>query len=91
MYKIICLFELNKQFGAKFTLFIPSNHHGDAKLSENKNWVNELLDAGIFELAAHGHFHQTSDKNKFGECEFYELNNPSFHPIDTTHHKFHSY
>jgi peptidoglycan/xylan/chitin deacetylase (PgdA/CDA1 family) len=70
------LFDLNKQFGAKFTLFIPSNHHGDAKLSENKNWVNELLDAGIFELAAHGHYHQTSDKARLGECEFYELNNP---------------
>lgn len=71
------LFDLNKQFGAKFTLFIPSNHHGDAKLSDNKNWINELLDSGIFELAAHGHYHQTSDKNKWGEMEFFELQDPN--------------
>ena len=70
------LFDLNKQFGAKFTLFIPSNHHGDAKLSDNKNWVNELLDAGIFELAAHGHYHQTSNKDRLGEMEFFELQDP---------------
>lgn len=67
------LFDLNKEFGAKFTLFIPSNHHHTGKLSENKNWVNELKDSGIFELAAHGHFHQTSDESRFGQMEFLDI------------------
>lgn len=66
-------FSLNKDFGAKFTLFIPSNHHNTGKLSENREWINELKSTGIFELAAHGHFHQTSDKNKWGEMEFAEI------------------
>lgn len=70
------LFDLNKQFGAKFTLFIPSNHHHTGKLSENKNWIDELNNSGIFELAAHGHYHQTSDKSKWGEMEFAELQDP---------------
>jgi len=68
------LFDLNKQFGAKFTLFIPSNHHYDSKLSENKSWINELISCGIFELAAHGHYHQTSDESKFGQMEFIDIN-----------------
>jgi peptidoglycan/xylan/chitin deacetylase (PgdA/CDA1 family) len=68
------LFDLNKQFGAKFTLFIPSDHHHTGKLSENKNWVSELVDCGIFELAAHGHYHQTSDESKFGQMEFTDMN-----------------
>jgi peptidoglycan/xylan/chitin deacetylase (PgdA/CDA1 family) len=67
------LFDLNKQFGAKFTLFIPSNHHHTGKLSENKNWVEELIDCDIFELAAHGHYHQTSDESKFGQMEFTDM------------------
>lgn len=68
------LFDLNKEFGAKFTLFIPSNYHGEAPISEDKAWITELKDSGIFELAAHGHLHQTSDKNRFGEMEFVDMN-----------------
>ena len=30
------LFDLNKKFGAKFTLFIPSNYHNEAPISEHK-------------------------------------------------------
>ena len=67
------LFDLNKEFGAKFTLFIPSNHHNTGKLSENKEWIHELNDSGIFELAAHGHYHKTSDVNRFGEMEFFDM------------------
>lgn len=67
------LFDLNKEFGAKFTLFIPSNHHSTGKLSENKDWVNELQSSGIFELVAHGHYHQTSDNARFGEMEFIDM------------------
>ena len=67
------LFDLNKKFGAKFTLFIPSNYHNEAPISEHKEWINELNSSGIFELAAHGHFHQTVNPDRFGECEFYEL------------------
>lgn len=68
--------ELNKEFGAKFTLFIPSNYHRKFPISENKDWVEWLLSKGYFELAAHGHYHETSDKNKWGECEFFELDSP---------------
>jgi peptidoglycan/xylan/chitin deacetylase (PgdA/CDA1 family) len=67
------LFDLNKEFGAKFTLFIPSNHHSTGRLSENKDWVNELQSSGIFELVAHGHYHQTSDNARFGEMEFIDM------------------
>ena len=67
------LFGLNKEFGAKFTLFIPSNHHSTGKLSENKEWIHELNDSGIFELAAHGHYHKTSDSTKYGEMEFLDI------------------
>lgn len=67
------LFNLNKNFGVKFTLFIPSNHHGESKLSENKGWIKELNSTGIFELAAHGHYHKTSDNSRFGEMEFLEI------------------
>jgi hypothetical protein len=64
--------ELNKEFGAKFTLFIPSNYHHKAKLSENKDWIDWLKSKGYFELAAHGHYHQC-EKQGIGECEFAEL------------------
>jgi len=64
--------ELNKEFGAKFTLFIPSNYHHKAKLSENKDWIDWLKSKGYFELAAHGHYHQC-ERTDIGECEFFEL------------------
>ena len=64
--------ELNKEFGAKFTLFIPSNYHNTAPLSQNKEWVDWLKSKGYFELAAHGHYHAWERKD-IGECEFFEL------------------
>jgi hypothetical protein len=64
--------ELNNEFGAKFTLFIPSNYHNKAKISENKEWIEWLKSKNYFELAAHGHFHKCERKD-IGECEFFEL------------------
>ena len=64
--------ELNKEFGAKFTLFIPSNYHGKFPLSEHKDWIDWLKSKGYFELAAHGHYHQC-ERVDIGECEFFEL------------------
>jgi len=64
---------LNKEFGAKFTLFIPSNYHGTNKLSENKPWIDWLKTFDYFELAAHGHYH-SCEREDIGECEFWELN-----------------
>ena len=32
--------ELNKEYGAQVTLFIPSNYHSKYPLSENKDWVD---------------------------------------------------
>lgn len=66
--------QLHDQFGAKFTLFIPSNYHKEYPLSAYKDWVSWLRSIPYFELAAHGHYHMTSDKHRLGECEFFELN-----------------
>lgn len=70
------LIDLNAEYGAKFTLFMPSHYHNHpkTKLSDNKKWVNELEALNIFELAAHGHYHQTPDPKVTGEMEFAILN-----------------
>jgi len=65
--------SLNKEFGTKFTLFIPSNYHGSFPLSEHKKWIDWLKSLGYFELAAHGHFHETGNRQQWGECEFAEI------------------
>jgi peptidoglycan/xylan/chitin deacetylase (PgdA/CDA1 family) len=67
------LFDLNKIYGAKFNLFIPSNFHNSGKLSKNKQWIKELNECGLFELSAHGHFHDTSDRSKYGQMEFFDI------------------
>ena len=64
--------ELNKEFGAKFTLFIPSNYHHEYPISEYKDWIDWLKSKKYFELAAHGHYH-SCDRTDIGECEFFEL------------------
>jgi predicted deacetylase len=66
---------LNEEFGAKFTLFIPSNYHHQYPLSEHKEWVNWLKSISYFELAAHGHYHEC-ERDNIGECEFFELDTP---------------
>ena len=66
--------DLYETYGVKYNLFIPSNHHTTSPISENKEWIKELVDTGMFELSAHGHYHQTSDKTKFGEMEFVDMN-----------------
>lgn len=66
--------ELNERFGAKITCFVPSNFHNQAPLSQNKSWVNDLNSIPYLEAAAHGHFHDTSDRLKWGECEMFEPN-----------------
>lgn len=67
--------QLNEDYGVKFTLFIPSNYHNQAPLSQHKEWIQELASIEWLELAAHGHFHMTTDPKRFGECEFFELQN----------------
>ena len=68
--------ELNKEFGAKFTLFIPSNYHVKFPLSDYKDWVDWLKSKKYFELAAHGHYHMC-ERTDIGECEFFELDTES--------------
>lgn len=68
--------ELNERYGCKFDLFVPSNFHNEAPLSENKEWVKELNSIPYLSLQYHGHFHQTSNPKLFGECEFAELTDP---------------
>lgn len=65
--------DLNKEFGAKFTLFIPSNYHYNFPISQYKDWIDWLLSKEYFELAAHGHYHETTNRESWGECEFFEL------------------
>ncbi len=67
--------QLNEEFGCRFTLFIPSCYHKLYPLSQNKEWVTELASINWLELAAHGHYHMTSDPQRLGECEFAELRN----------------
>jgi hypothetical protein len=64
--------ELNKEFGAKFTLFIPSNYHNKFPISDHKDWIDWLKSKGYFELAAHGHYHMC-ERTDIGECEFFEI------------------
>ena len=64
--------ELNKEFGCKFTLFIPSNYHGHWPISKYKDWIKFWKSKDWIELAAHGHFH-ACDRTDIGECEFWEL------------------
>ena len=64
--------KLNKEFGAKFTLFIPSNYHNQFPISEHRGWVEWLKSKDYFELAAHGHYHMC-ERTDIGECEFFEL------------------
>lgn len=66
--------ELNKEFGTKFTLFIPSNYHNQYPISQYKDWIDWLKSLGYFELAAHGHYHACT-RTDIGECEFLELDN----------------
>jgi hypothetical protein len=66
--------QLNEEFGCKFTLFIPSCYHNQYPLSQHKEWVRELNSIEWLELAAHGNFHDTSDRSKWGECEMFEPN-----------------
>ena len=40
---MVYLEELNRLFGAKFTLFIPSNYHNTSPLSKHKDWVDWLI------------------------------------------------
>jgi len=70
-----CMFylnELNKEFGVKFTLFIPSNYHYKFPISEYKDWIDWLKSKKYFELAAHGHYHECK-RDDIWECEFFEL------------------
>lgn len=69
--------QLHEHFGCKTTLFIPTNHHGNASISENKSWLKELADLKFIEFGAHGHYHKTDDPGTWGECEFGELDNPN--------------
>ena len=64
--------ELNKEFGCKFTLFIPSNYHKKYPLSKHQSWVDFWKQKDWVELSAHGHYH-SCERNDIGECEFFEM------------------
>ena len=66
--------ELNKEYGCKFTLFIPSHYHNEegASVLDNPDWCKFWLDKDWVEIAAHGHIHDNYDKD-MGEQEFLNL------------------
>lgn len=70
------LHSLNQEYGTKFTLFIPSNYHNKYPISEYKEWIDWLLSLGYFELAAHGHYHMTRNRDLLGEMEFVDMTEP---------------
>ncbi|HOX08441.1 MAG TPA: FkbM family methyltransferase [Planctomycetota bacterium] len=51
--------ELHKEFGAKFTLFTPTDWQGRWPLSAHLDWLGWLLEQPCFEIACHGHLHAT--------------------------------
>jgi peptidoglycan/xylan/chitin deacetylase (PgdA/CDA1 family) len=63
--------ELNKEYGCKFNLFIPSNYHD--KYPITKEWVDFWKSKDYVELSNHGHYHKCKNKG-VGEMEFFELN-----------------
>jgi peptidoglycan/xylan/chitin deacetylase (PgdA/CDA1 family) len=67
--------SLNEEFGAKFTLFIPSNYHQEYPISKYQEWIDWMISKPYLEIAAHGHTHQC-EKSIYGEMEFYELRDP---------------
>lgn len=69
--------SLNNLYGVKFTVFVPSNYHKEYPLSNHKDYMNDLLSVPFIEVAAHGHYHQCDDTKRYGECEFFELQNES--------------
>jgi hypothetical protein len=64
--------ELNKEFGCKFNLFIPSNYHNKFPLSKYNDWITFWLKKDWVELSAHGHYPKCESEG-IGECEFLEL------------------
>lgn len=67
--------ELNKEYGVKFTLFVPSNHHKKYPISENIDWINFWKNKKYIELASHGCYHDVEkySRSQMGEQEFLEL------------------
>tara|TARA_B100001109_G_scaffold142999_1_gene116389 strand:- start:306 stop:1013 length:708 start_codon:yes stop_codon:yes gene_type:complete len=77
--------ELNKKYGVKFNLFVPSNYHN--KFPITKEFVDYWLQYDWIELSNHGHYHACREKTitgidkntggevvmELGEMEFMEL------------------
>ena len=62
---------LNKDYGVKFNLFIPSNYHD--KFPITKEFVDFWKQYDWIEMSNHGHYHACKNEG-IGETEFYELN-----------------
>lgn len=65
------LHKLNEEFGCKFVQFVPSNYHGNYRLSKHQDWVQYWAGLDWIELAAHGHYHDCRNGGP-GECEMTE-------------------
>ena len=62
--------ELNKEYGCKFNLCIPSNYHD--KYPITKDFVDFWKSKDYVELSNHGHYHACENEG-IGEMEFFEL------------------
>jgi predicted deacetylase len=61
------LFSLQKEFGAKFTLFVVPNWKGNADILQHKDWIQWLVSHPFFEIADHGYIHQCKDPRGQGQ------------------------
>ena len=62
--------ELNKKYGVKFNLFIPSNYHDKYPLT--KEFVDFWKQYDWIEMSNHGHYHACKNEG-VGEMGFFEL------------------
>ena len=62
--------SLNKKYGVKFNLFIPSNYHDKYPLT--KEFIEFWKSKDYVELSNHGHYHACQNEG-IGEMEFFEL------------------
>lgn len=69
--------KLNEEFGAKFTLFVPVNWHGQFDIRKNKEWFKNLAKEDFIELACHGLEHKASEEH-YKDMEYINVTDEEF-------------
>jgi len=68
------LFELNKELGVKFTLFVIPNYKGNYDIRNYKNWCDWIKSLDFCEIANHGFYHWNPVRNDW--LEFIGITKP---------------